>query len=63
MLALSRRKRLAASAASFWHKCVGQHTFYHMVKSIYRTTAEGEYVAAASRRRRRILQAGFFFTI
>ena len=33
----------------------------HMVKSNYRTAAEGKHVAAATRRRRRILQAGFFF--
>ena len=35
----------------------------HMVKSNYRTAAEGKHVAAATRRRRRILQAGFFFSI
>ena len=33
----------------------------HMVKSNNRTAAEVEYVAVAPRRRRRILQAGFFF--
>ena len=32
-----------------------------MVKSNYRTAAEGKHVAGATRRRRRILQAGFFF--
>jgi hypothetical protein len=32
-----------------------------MVKSNYRTAAEGKHVAAATRRRRRILQAGFFY--
>jgi hypothetical protein len=32
-----------------------------MAKSNNRTAAEGEYVAFATRRRRRILQAGFFF--
>jgi hypothetical protein len=31
-----------------------------MVKSNYRTAAKGEYVAVATRRRRRILLAGFF---
>ena len=36
-------------------------TRIHMVKSNYRTAAEGEYVAVATRRRRRILPAGFFF--
>ncbi len=35
----------------------------HMVKSNYRTAAEWKHVAAAPRRRRRILQAGHFFTI
>ena len=37
--------------------------FSHMAKSNNRTAAEGKHVAAATRRRRRILQAGFFFTL
>ncbi len=37
-----------------------EHIF---VFCLYRAGAEGEYVAAATRRRRRILQAGFFFTL
>ncbi len=32
-----------------------------MVKSNYRTAAEGKHVSATTRRRRRILQAGFLF--
>ncbi len=33
---------------------------YHMVQNNYRTAAEGKHVAAATRRRRRILFTGFF---
>ena len=39
------------------------HLLSNTVKSNYRTAAEGKHVAAVSRRRRRTLQAGFFFKI